>query len=258
MAEGLTLAAWRTRLEARGHNISEPTWQTVTGFTLYPDADTGITVGVEPDPTLYRQYRQRSFVAEPEPEQVFRATGCPELPRGRWPELVACQPPGCWQDFLAGPGSWLLSWLSRFGRVVAWSDHGLPWDGPDCPDYRTWGLEVPARAAAFFALSDGPEASRPRLLSVADERFADAVAAGVLFASPGMRDCYLADEAGTEVYLVHHHEKVVVSIPDAGAREAVLRERKEAAWLFSDVSGYGSSIDDEDEEGDEDDAPVDA
>jgi hypothetical protein len=247
MAEGLTLAAWRTRLEARGHHITEPTWPTVMGFTLYPDADTVITVGVEPDATLYRQYRQRFFVVEPEPEQVFRVTGCPELPRGRWLDLVACQPPGCWQDFLAGPGSWLLSRLSRFGRIVAWSDRGLPWDELDCPDYRTWGLEVPARATDFFASSDGPEASRPRLLSVEDERFADAVAACVLFALPCLRDCYLADEEASEVYLVHHHEKVVVSIPDAGARERLLRELREAAWLFRDVSGYGSSIDEADD-----------
>jgi hypothetical protein len=245
MAEGLTLAAWRTRLEAREHNIFEPAWPTVTGFTLYPDADSVITVGVEADPTLYRQYRQRFFVVEPEPEQVFRVSVCPEPYRGRWLDLVACQPPGYWQDFLAGPGSWLLSRLSRFGQVVVWSDRGLPWDELNCPDYRDWGLQVPALAAAFFTPADGPEGSRPFLLSVADERFADAVAACVLFASPCLRDCYLADEGATEVHLIHHHEKVVVSIPDAGAREALLRELQEAAWLFSDVSGYGSSIDEE-------------
>jgi hypothetical protein len=85
-------------------------------------------------------------------------------------------------------------------------------------------------------------------LPVQDSRFADAVAACVLFASVGMHDCYLADADAAEVYLAHHHDKVVVSIPDAAARGGLLRELEDAAWLFTDVSGYGSSLDEEDEE----------
>jgi hypothetical protein len=163
---------------------------------------------------------------------------------------VSQQPPGYWQDFLADPGSWLLCRLTRFRQVVAWSDRGLPWTGLDCPTHRAWSMEVPPRAAPLFAPSDGPEASRPRLLHVEDGRFADAVAACVLFASVGMRDCHLADESGREVYRAHHHDKIVASIPSPPAREALLRELEEAGWLFRDASGYGSSMDDE--EGDED------
>ena len=249
MVSGLTLAGWRARLEARGHSVTDPDSETVTGFTLWPDTDTVITVAVEPDGTLYPQYRQRFFLCEPEPEQVFRVVGCPEPHRSRWLELVSQQPPSYWQEFLAGPGSWLLSRLSRFPEVVAWSNRGLPWEGLDCPTHRHWGMEVPAGAAPFFAPVTGPESSLPRLLPVGDERFADVVAACVLFASVGMRDCYLANADATEVYLAHHHDNVVVSIPGACERNNLIQEIAEAAWLFSDVSGYGSSMDEGEEEG---------
>ena len=159
--------------------------------------------------------------------------GCPEPHRTRWLELVSQQAPGYWQDFLAGPGSWLLSRLARFSRIVAWSDRGLPWNELDCPIHRNGGMAVPAAAAPLFAPAAGPEAARHRLLSASDERFTDAVAACVLFASPGMRDCYLADADATEVYLAHHHEKVVVSIPEVEARRKLLQELEEAAWLFT-------------------------
>jgi hypothetical protein len=255
MAEGLTLAGWRARLEGRGHRVVEPNWATTTGFTLRPDADTVVTVAVDPDGTLYPQYRQRYFLCELEPEQVFRVMGCPGAHRDRWLGLLSQQPPGYCRDFLAGPGSWLLCRLARSQQVVAWSDKGLPWGGLDCPTHRHWGMEVPALAAPFFAPADGPEASLPRSLPVDDGRFADAVAACVLFASVGMRDCYLADADAAEVYLAHHHDKVVVFIPDVGARGKLLQELREASWLFTDVSGFGSSADEEGE--DDEEAPGD-
>jgi hypothetical protein len=58
-----------------------------------------------------------------------------------------------------------------------------------------------------------------------------------------MRDCYLADADAKEVYLAHGHDKVVVSIPDEEARKLLLEEFAGASWVFTDVSGYGSSMD---------------
>jgi len=206
-------------------------------------------VAVEPDVTLKPLYRQRFFLCDPEPEQVFRVTGCLEQYQTRWTELLSQQPPSYWKDFLAGPGSWLLSRLTRFRQIVAWSGHGLPWDLLDCPTHRQGGMEVPALAAPFFTATDGPEACQPRVLPVDDEGFADAVAACMLFASVGDRDCYLADADGNEVYLAHHHEKVEFLIRDATVRENLVRELEEASWLLADASGYASG--DEDDEGDD-------
>jgi hypothetical protein len=252
MPENVTLAGWRSLLEARGHPLRE----TESGFTVWPGPDAIVTVAVEPDATFYPQYRQRFFLCEPDPEQVFRVLGCPEPHRTRWLGLVSRQPPGYWQDFLAGPGAWLLVRLARCRRVVAWSERGLPWDGLDCQTHRDWGLELPDRAATMFAATGGPEASRPLLLYTEDVRFADAVAACVLFASVGLRDCILADEGGAEAYLARHHDQVVVSVPDAGSRGRLFGEMQGAGWLFTDVSGYASSMDpDWEEEEDDGDTP---
>jgi hypothetical protein len=75
MDEGLTRDAWRDRLTRQGHCVTESTGETATGFTLWPDADTIITVAIEPDATLMQQYRERFFLCEAEPEQVFRLLG---------------------------------------------------------------------------------------------------------------------------------------------------------------------------------------
>jgi hypothetical protein len=64
MIEPLTLAALKARLEQRGHAVFEPE-QTVSGFNVWPDADTVITVAVEPDGTLYPQYTERFFLGRP-------------------------------------------------------------------------------------------------------------------------------------------------------------------------------------------------
>jgi hypothetical protein len=96
----------------------------------------------------------------------------------------------------------------------------------------------------------GPEACQPRLLAVDDGRFADAVAACLLFASVGMQDCYLADAGAAVVYLAYHHDQIVVSIPDVSARENLLKQLQDAAWLFADVSGFASLTDDDEDTSD--------
>jgi hypothetical protein len=246
MQQGLTLDTWHGRLQARGHRVSEPNAEPETGFSLWSDADTIVTVAVEPDGALKPPYRQRFFRCEPEPEQIFRVMGGPGLYCSRWLKQVARQPASYWQDFMAGPGSWLLCRLARFETTVVWANQGMPWDGLDCPIHRSWGMDLPTRATDFFAATAGPDALQPRLLPVRDDRFADVVAACLLFASVGLRDCYLADADASEVYQAHHHDKIVISIPPEATREKLVRQLEEVAWLFTDVSGYASSMDDED------------
>jgi hypothetical protein len=123
----------------------------------------------------------------------------------------------------------------QFGEAFRWSFARIPGEGTG----KGTMMKAPARC---------PEVYRPHLFASGDERFADVVAACFLFASVGTRDCYLADADGMEAYLAHHHDKVVVSIPDGEVRDVVVREITEAARLFEDVSGYVFS-------GDEDQGP---
>jgi hypothetical protein len=221
------MASWRATLEARGHLVAD------AGCRVLQRAGAAVTVAVEPDATLRPEYRGCYFLSVSEPASVLRAAGCPKPLADSWCQLVSRQPAADWRDFLAGPGSWLLSRLARLGRVVAWAEGGLAWGDLDCPTHRGWGVEVPAGAAPLFA--DGPDLL---LVEVDDCRFAETVAACLLFASVGMRDCHLAGLDGAEVYLAHHHDKVVASVPDADTRGVMVRQLTHAG-AFEDVSGYG-------------------
>jgi hypothetical protein len=238
MSDSLTFHSWRECLERQGHVVKESEDKTVTGFHLLPSADTIITVAIELDGTLYRRYRSRYFLCQADAERVLRLFPCLEAQRDRWLELVSCQPPGYWRDFLAGPGSWLLGRLTRFREVVAWANHGLSWAKIDTPTHRRWGMEVPAGAAPVFAAYEASGGHGPLRLAVNDERFPDALAACILHASVGMWDWYLADATGREVYLAHHHDQVVASVPSQAARHELLEELSNAPWLFTDESGY--------------------
>jgi len=247
MTERLSLDVWRERLDRVGHHVEQTDEPGHPSFSLWPSPDTIVTVAVDLDATLKHQYRQRYFLCECDAERVFRLVGCPSSHWNRWLDLLSRQPEGYWHEFLAGPGTWTLARLTRFPEVVAWAERGLDWTGLDNQFHRDWGMDVPVEAASLFPPTDGPAAYQPLLFSSGDERFADAVAACFLFASVGLRDCYLADAEGAEVYLAHHHDKVVVSIPDAVAMKALVQEITDAAWLFEDVSGYDSEADDPEE-----------
>jgi hypothetical protein len=65
-------------------------------------------VAVEPDVTLYPQYRRRFFLCRAEPGEVLRHLGCPKDSADSWLGLIHEQPPSDWRDFQAGPGSWFF------------------------------------------------------------------------------------------------------------------------------------------------------
>jgi hypothetical protein len=66
----------------------------------------------------------------------------------------------------------------------------------------------------------------------------------------GHENFYVSDEAAGEVYLLHHHDKVVVSVPDEHTRGLLLEELARRSDAFEDWSGYRSGMDDEDESAD--------
>jgi hypothetical protein len=156
---------------------------------------------------------------------------CPPTHGNRWLWLVSWLPPGYWRNFLGGPGSWLLSRLVRYPGIVAWSYRGLAWE--TLARAADWGEALPSEAAPFFATHSGPEALRLRAIPTRDERFADALAACLLFASEAFCDCYLTDKTGAEVYLAHHHDEIIVSVPNADAREELLNELRSAPEVFT-------------------------
>jgi hypothetical protein len=225
MSEELTITDWRTRLERKGHRILDTSleWPADSilnvdpaslprriGWELLPGPETIVTVANEDDGD------PSTFECKPDARLCFRLFECPEGYRSHWLELVDQQPPGgYWQDFLAGPGAWLLCRLARFNKIVVWADTDL-WDG----GYQEWGIHVLNPTRPFSTTSNS---SQPYVVGTDEERFVDVVAAWLSNASNGAKECYMANLEATEAYLAHHHDKIVASIPDAETRRALLK-----------------------------------
>ena len=64
----------------------------------------------------------------------------------------------------------------------------------------------------------------------------------------------LGNEDTSEVYKLHHHDKVVALVPDQHARWLLLEELAGMSDVFEDWSGYGGPLDEDGELQDADEA----
>jgi hypothetical protein len=220
----------RASLLRQGHEIVSDDW--VVDFTVRPNLDIVVIIV---DPSDFPLAKRR-FACAPEAEKVFSVAHCPEPHRTRWLELVKRQPEDDLHDFLAGPGSWTLSRLVRFREIVFWADRGLGTHGIENAMHVGDGIHFSQAAAPFFPKDDGPESKQPRVIHTKNENLPDVVAACFQIAFDGNRDCYIADEAGTEVYYISNDEMVFASIPNQKTRERLFSELAEAQWPFSYIS----------------------
>ncbi len=181
------------------------------------------------------------FECVPEAEKVFQVVSCPEPVKIRWLEIVkelAPRPEADYYEYLAGPGSWLLTRLVCFQEIVLWSSRGLGPYSIDDPNKNGWGVKFSPEAAPFFPNDNGLNSLCPRRFSVLDVNFPDVVAACFPLAFDSHQGCFLSDIGGTEVYWVHSDEVIAVSIPDPKSRIKLIQELEQAPWPFHNVSGF--------------------
>jgi hypothetical protein len=150
--------------------------------------------------------------------------------------------------FVAGPVRWLLARIRRFERVLLWPRGGFRGDDglgflltatgdriDQAPHLSRWfecHASEPARVAAV-------------LLSLSDLDDCHALWEAANLVGVWCYDFFLSDAAAREVYFLHHHDKVVISIPAARSRRALLEELAGHAGLLKDCSGYWSEADEE-------------
>jgi hypothetical protein len=234
----------RQHLCSKGHNFSE-TAREADNVDVSPPPDIGITVAVEPDAILYPEYRNRYF--------AFRAecTDEPLLPCDRYfplPEafkLAAKRDPPA-GDLMAGPVRWLIHRLVRFPRILLWpmsssliytADGWLPEVFGRVPRLRPLHPKacLYGEAAGAIILNQGDPADAQVLWSVANH------------VSQLGDDYFVSDLDGAEVYMLHHHDNVVISIPDQHRRSHLLDELAGWSDVLMDCSGYTSATDNDPE-----------
>jgi hypothetical protein len=213
---------------------------------LWPPPDSIVTVGLNLDPFFKKEYRQRYFACLLESPSnkvpVLQYEPIFALPKPFRGLVSTARYP---DNFVGGPFRWLLRRLLRFRRVLLWpASYGywsvsrrFDWVGAsrELPRLEKW-LRDAARApvmigAIVLNLSQAKDCAV--LWEVADS------------ISDGWVDhWYVSDLACKEVYKMHHHDKVMASVPGRSRRNKMLRELASWGDVFEDCSGYHSEIDD--------------
>ena len=158
--------------------------------------------------------------------------------------------------FMAGSFRWALRRLARFPRVLLWPEDQIrspgqfmrdPWVLEKMPHLREWLSREPSvpPTAGALVLDLFDAADCQVLWEVAEQ----------VEASPF--NYYICDPEGAEVYQLHHHSKVVISIPDARERRRLLEELSNYPDLLEDCSGFESEDYDEYDEDEENEVDAD-
>jgi hypothetical protein len=244
MERFLTKAQLHVVLRGRGHTFwsEEPA---EAPLDVWPPPETIITIGLDPDGTLKPAYRQRYFAcvrnADEEPLFLHASGFALEEPFA----TAAVNEPGN-NYFAMGPVHWLLARVRRFERVLLWPKGGLRGDDglgfltviggertDNAPHVARWLARHAAEPARVGAV----------LLGLSDLDDCQALWEAANLVGVWSYDFFLSDAAAREVYLLHHHDKVVISIPDARARRELLEDLARQDKLLEDCSGYESEAD---------------
>jgi len=224
---------------------------------IFPPQNAIVTIAMNLDPCQAPAYRERYFATPLDTEE------CKPLLRNHpdfaLPELLAIaldkEPIGGRNlrgNFLLGPFRWLLRRLVRFPKMLLWPENQI-WasDGfmrGDCvldemPRLKGWlqgAGPVPPKAGAIV-LDPGDIADCRVLWEVAEQ------------VEAGFYNYFVSDLAATEVYELHHHSKLFISIHGPSERQSLLDELSKYSEVLEDCSGFASDSDDEDWEGEESD-----
>jgi len=243
----LTRTQLHDLLRDRGHTFwsAEPEVATID---VWPSPEMIVTVGLDPDGTLKPPYRQRYFPcvrnADEEPLLLHDPGFALAEPFGTAVE----REPGK-NYFAMGPVRWLISQITRFERVLLWPKGGFRGrDGLDFLLTVAGGERIdqaPYLAHWFERHAPEPAQVTAVLLHLSAQEDCQALWEAANLVGVWSYDFFLSDAAGREVYLLHHHDKLVISIPDAQARRELLEELARQHELLEDCSGYRSEADEE-------------
>lgn len=238
----LTATELRRRLASQGHLVrmlGEPTG----GLDPRATPDTIVTVALDADPTLKEAYRERYFVYVRDGDDPFIAKrgSAMEVPES----FARIAAESASSDFVAGPVHWLLMRLRRFPRVLLWPD--LEYRPPDGDGLVHRGVldELPELRARLDRVARPAEPVGALILDLASEEDAACLLEVAVRVGWSNENFYVSDESTSEVYELHHHEKLVAIVPEQHTRRLLLEELAELSDLFEDWSGYGSELDED-------------
>jgi hypothetical protein len=235
----ISLADLHARLVNQGHRlVGDPSQST----DIVPHPEQIVTVALNLDPVLKAEYRGNYFACLVDDNHRPYISDHPAF---AFPEafsrLAVEEPPV--GGFMNGPFRWLLRRLTALPSVLLWPDSRSRPAGEggfieatrlnEMPRLKQSVSTAPLSAGALI-LNLESQPDRALLWEVAQR-------AGDAYLDP-----FVSDLGCVEVYQLHHHDKVVASIPDGERRRALLRELSALGDVLEDCSGYAVPSDEED------------
>jgi hypothetical protein len=220
----------------QGHSFSERSSHVNENTDVCPGPDILVTIAVDPDGALPPDYRNRYFAFRTEYIDEPLPPCDKYFPIPVTLQMAALQDPSL-GDFMAGPVRWLLHRLNRIPEIILWPmsssltyslDGWIPEIFQRFPPLRRLhpkACEAEERAAAILLKHEDP-ADAQILWSVANH------------VSQIGDDFFVSGPNAEEVYLLHHHDEVVISIPDFQKRCRLLDELAGCSDILIDCSGY--------------------
>lgn len=231
-----------SRLSSSGHSLVPLDHTDREPCTdVWPPSDIIISVALQTDSTLGHEFRQRFFICATDNNDVALVE---HLPRyhlsGHYIDLFKhFNNPS---RFVQGPFRWLLAHLVHFHQLLLWpkTKYRIQRDGWF---FQTWEKDV---VEHLLKLIDAELSTLPSKLdalgaivlecSIVDHCFTLLEVANYVGVSHN--DFWISDMDAKEVYLLHHHDKIVASLPDCSTRHSLLEACRSPSSGLIDVSGY--------------------
>lgn len=239
--------------------------------------DVVVHLGIGADPMMVREYRNNYFACYWTEDERLQAEFESTLEfQGVWRELAqrdglsnfgnssatpeveaqSSKSNTALTAFLNGPVRWLISRIKRFDQMVLWPSGSLR----RLLTKMATAQEGPEIYAEVFAVGQRMQAAGidssfggALVLDMSQPDDCELVWLVARLVSCGFHNAYLADSSFCEVYELHHHNRIAMSIPSDGRRQQLLDDLTKLDDVFVNCSGYTSPCDDDDDEDNGDD-----
>jgi hypothetical protein len=213
-----------------------------------PPPDVYLTVGADQDGALKSAYRNEYFACVRGADEIPLVRNAPEFAlSGPLAEAAEREPAG--NDFIDGPARWLFARIRRFDQILFWPGDGFRGtDGLGFPMTTVSGqriTQLPHLANRLARHIPAPATAGAIVLSQSDVNDCRVLWEAANLVGTDVHNFYPCDLAGHEVYQMHHHDNVIVSVPDDEARWDLIDDLADRSDLFKDWSGYRSASDEE-------------
>jgi hypothetical protein len=232
----------RRRLQQQGHS----TWLDVEvqGNTtdILPSPDIIITIALDTDATLRTACRERYYVcAKDECGEPLLYQDARFILPSCFLSASALEPPS--GDFMLGPMPWLFVRLVQLSKILLWpNDKYRQLDGSWCFQY--WEQDqVQLIQQRFRSAKHNSSSTGAMILDLEEPVDSHIVWQVANYVARSSRDFFVSDLECREVYVLHHHDQVVISIPDSLRRDSLIHELNQQSHVLTDLSGYTSSTD---------------